>query len=175
MAKKISPERTEKSIQKSIQKTLELIKQNSHITIADLAQQTGLSDPGIKKHLRKLQQESLLKRIGPDKGGHWEVLKEKLMAVKDVISRRGDLSTFLVHLTRNYDGNPAKDNLREIISKARIYAKRALKVGNFRFFYLHQFRLSRLRYWIASARCSVRSISSPARSAMVLEILRILS
>lgn len=75
MAKKISPEGTEKSIQKSIQKTLEFIKQNSRITIADLAQQTGLSEPGIKKHLRKLQQEGLLKRIGPDKGGYWLVLR----------------------------------------------------------------------------------------------------
>ena len=65
----------EKSIQKSIQKTLDLIKQNSIITIAELAQQTGLSEPGIKKHLKKLQQEGYLKRIGPDKGGHWEVVK----------------------------------------------------------------------------------------------------
>ncbi len=66
---------SKKSIQKSIQKTLELAKQNSLITIAELAQQTGLSEPGIKKHLRKLQQQGLLKRIGPDKGGHWEVIE----------------------------------------------------------------------------------------------------
>lgn len=65
----------EKSIQKSIQKTLDLIKQNSFITIAELAQQTGLSETGIKKHLKRLQQEGFLKRIGPDKGGHWEVVK----------------------------------------------------------------------------------------------------
>jgi len=63
-------------IQKSIQKTLDLVKQNSFITIAELAQQTGLSEPGIKKHLRKLQQEGFLKRIGPDKGGHWEVARK---------------------------------------------------------------------------------------------------
>ena len=66
----------QKSNQKSIQKTLELVRQNNLITISELAQQTGLSEPGIKKHLRKLQQEGLLKRIGPDKGGHWEVLKQ---------------------------------------------------------------------------------------------------
>lgn len=64
---------SETGIQKSIQKTLELVKQNSLITISELAQQTGLSDPGIKKHLRKLQQQGLLKRVGPDKGGHWKV------------------------------------------------------------------------------------------------------
>ena len=66
----------QKSTQKSIQKTLELVRQNSLITISELAQQTGLSEPGIKKHLKKLQQQGLLKRIGPDKGGHWEVIKE---------------------------------------------------------------------------------------------------
>ncbi|PIY82409.1 MAG: hypothetical protein COX96_01930 [Candidatus Omnitrophica bacterium CG_4_10_14_0_2_um_filter_44_9] len=67
---------SEKSIQKSIQKTLELVEQNSLITIAELAQQTGLSEPGIKKHLRKLQEQGLLRRIGPDKGGHWEVVAQ---------------------------------------------------------------------------------------------------
>jgi hypothetical protein len=29
----------------------------------------------MKKQLKKLQQEGYLKRIGPDKGGHWEVIK----------------------------------------------------------------------------------------------------
>jgi len=75
-AAKITSERvTEKGIQKGIQKTLDLVKQNSLITIAELAQQTGLSEPGIKKHLRKLQEQCLLKRIGPDKGGHWEAVQ----------------------------------------------------------------------------------------------------
>jgi len=67
----------QKGTQKSIQKTLELIKQNGSSTILELARETGLSEPGIKKHLRKLQEQGLLKRVGPDKGGHWEVIDNK--------------------------------------------------------------------------------------------------
>ena len=70
-------ERYPEKYPESIQKTLELVEQNSRITIAELAQQTGLSEPGIKKHIRKLQEQGFLKRIGPDKGGHWEVVKQQ--------------------------------------------------------------------------------------------------
>ena len=66
----------EKSTQKSTQKILDRIRQNSIITRAELAQQIGLSESGVKKQLKKLQQKGALKRIGPDKGGHWEVVEE---------------------------------------------------------------------------------------------------
>jgi ATP-dependent DNA helicase RecG len=33
-----------------------------------------MSDRAVKKHLRNLKQQGFLKRIGPDKGGHWEVV-----------------------------------------------------------------------------------------------------
>ena len=36
---------------------------------------TGLSQSGVKKVIRKLKDANLLRRIGPDKGGHWEVIK----------------------------------------------------------------------------------------------------
>ena len=38
---------------------------------------TGLSQSGVKKVIRKLKDANLLRRIGPDKGGHWEVVKTK--------------------------------------------------------------------------------------------------
>ena len=28
----------------------------------------------IEKHLRKLREQGLIRRVGPDKGGHWEVV-----------------------------------------------------------------------------------------------------
>jgi len=61
--------------QKSAQKILKAIEQNRFATRAELALQIGLSESGIKKQLKKLQAEGILKRIGPDKGGHWEVIK----------------------------------------------------------------------------------------------------
>jgi ATP-dependent DNA helicase RecG len=30
---------------------------------------------GLEKQIRALQEQGILKRIGPDKGGHWEILK----------------------------------------------------------------------------------------------------
>ena len=62
-----------KTNQKTNQKILNLIRQNSKITTEQLAQVTGLSIAGVKYNLNKLKKENVLKRIGPDKGGHWEV------------------------------------------------------------------------------------------------------
>ncbi len=67
---------TQKKAQKSTQKILEIIAQNKFVTRAELAPQVGLSESGVKKQLRKLQNEGILKRIGPDKGGHWEIINK---------------------------------------------------------------------------------------------------
>ena len=29
---------------------------------------------GVKKNIRKLKDANLISRVGPDKGGHWEVV-----------------------------------------------------------------------------------------------------
>lgn len=71
---KSAQESTQKCTQKCTQKILEIISQNSAVTRAELAQATGLSDGGVKKQLKQLQDKGVLKRVGPDKGGHWEVL-----------------------------------------------------------------------------------------------------
>ncbi len=63
-----------KSRVKSRVKVLGLIKENSAITIPEIAQILGLSLKGIEKIIRTLKQEGRLHRIGPDKGGHWEIV-----------------------------------------------------------------------------------------------------
>lgn len=35
-----------------------------------------ITEDGIKYHLKALQEKGIIKRIGPDKGGYWEVLLE---------------------------------------------------------------------------------------------------
>ena len=65
---------TDKSSQKSSQKILVLLKDNPEMTIADLAMALVLTDRAIKKQLEKLKLSGQLRRVGPDKGGHWEVL-----------------------------------------------------------------------------------------------------
>ncbi|MBF0549531.1 MAG: winged helix-turn-helix transcriptional regulator [Deltaproteobacteria bacterium] len=64
--------------QKGSQKIIELIKENSRITIKELAESQGISDRAVKMNLAKLKAQGILKRIGPDRGGHWEIEDNKL-------------------------------------------------------------------------------------------------
>ena len=45
------------------------------ISTAALAAVTGLTTKGVEWNLKKLKTEGVLKRIGPAKGGHWEVTR----------------------------------------------------------------------------------------------------
>ena len=49
------------------------MKQNPSITIAELCNVTRLSDKSVRKNIDKLKLQGLIVRVGPDKGGHWEV------------------------------------------------------------------------------------------------------
>lgn len=61
------------SNQKSNQKILSAISDNPNITIRELQDLLGLSESGVKKVISQLKKQGLLLRIGPKKGGHWEV------------------------------------------------------------------------------------------------------
>ena|GEM_PF-1318647 len=62
------------SKEKSKEKILRLMAENPIITMQELAESLGLSLAGIEKIIRILKQQGRLRRVGPDKGGHWEVL-----------------------------------------------------------------------------------------------------
>jgi ATP-dependent DNA helicase RecG len=64
---------SQRGSQKSSQKVVEIMRNKPEVTIAELAIQMGISDRAIKKQITKLKQQHLIRRIGPDKGGHWEV------------------------------------------------------------------------------------------------------
>lgn len=53
---------------------LKLIKQDAHITVEQLAEIIGITRRTILKKINKLKNKNRVKRVGPDKGGHWEVL-----------------------------------------------------------------------------------------------------
>ena len=52
---------------------LNSIRENKSISIKELALLNNVDSKTIKRDLEKLKQKGLLRRIGPDKGGHWEV------------------------------------------------------------------------------------------------------
>jgi len=58
--------------QKSSQKILALITGQPKITIDKLASKLKISTRAVKKQLQNLKEKGLLKRIGPEKGGHCE-------------------------------------------------------------------------------------------------------
>ena len=52
-----------------------LLAQNRKTSIASIAAVTDLSTTGVEKIISRLKDKGLLKRIGPAKGGYWEVLE----------------------------------------------------------------------------------------------------
>lgn len=53
---------------------LVLLAQNPTLTAPELTQRLELSTRAVEKQLAKLKTRNRLRRVGPSKGGHWEVL-----------------------------------------------------------------------------------------------------
>ena len=66
----------EKGREKSREKIISALKQAPHITMSDLAALIGISAKGVEKNIKILRDQGIIRRIGPDKGGHWEVIEK---------------------------------------------------------------------------------------------------
>ena len=64
---------TDKVTDKSENKILNIIQATPTITVVQLMEMLSMSDSGVRKILRKLQQEGRLVRVGANKNGHWEI------------------------------------------------------------------------------------------------------
>ena len=64
----------QKSSQKSSQKVLELISVDDKITTQEMADKLEISRRAVAKTIAKLQSAGILRRVGSDKGGHWEII-----------------------------------------------------------------------------------------------------
>jgi len=65
---------SEKVSEKTSEKIIHALDLNHTMTIAELAKTLGLSTRSIERNLQKLQNEGRLRRIGPARGGYWEVV-----------------------------------------------------------------------------------------------------
>ncbi|MCY4513504.1 MAG: winged helix-turn-helix transcriptional regulator [Bdellovibrionales bacterium] len=74
--KDISEETPLKTPLKTPERILSLLAMNRNMTVSELMQQMDKSESAIKRAIKKLQREGYLKRIGPDKGGYWAVVKK---------------------------------------------------------------------------------------------------
>ena len=60
--------------QKSSGKILEAMAHDSHVTIAQLAELCGIGTRAVQKNIDLLREQGLLRRVGADKGGYWDVI-----------------------------------------------------------------------------------------------------
>ena len=65
-----------RDVKETTQKIIELMKSDPMIAIEELAEKCGLTRDGINYNIRKLKNKGVIRRVGPDKGGHWEVIKK---------------------------------------------------------------------------------------------------
>ena len=68
------PEKVLEKVTENQVKILDKMSKDKYVTIKYLSTVVGISERKIRENISKLKQKGLLKRVGPDKGGHWEVL-----------------------------------------------------------------------------------------------------
>ena len=68
-----TPGMSEKMSEKTPNRILVLLHEDPNLTIAALSERIGKTERTIERNLSSLQKAGRLKRIGPDKGGHWRV------------------------------------------------------------------------------------------------------
>ena len=67
---------TQKTTQKTTQIIMEMMKEKSEVSIEELAAACGITRDGVNYHIRNLKKNNKIRRIGGDKGGHWEVIED---------------------------------------------------------------------------------------------------
>ena len=65
---------TERTTEKTSEKILRLIKDNPKITNKELAVACGITEDGVFWNTKKLKKDNIIRRIGGDKGGYWEII-----------------------------------------------------------------------------------------------------
>ena len=68
---------TQKTSQKTSQKIVELIQNNNEISTQEMANIIGIDRRNIARQIKNLQAKGSIRRVGPDKGGHWEVIDNR--------------------------------------------------------------------------------------------------
>ena len=63
-----------KTREKTREKIIQSLKANPEITMEGLAEIIGITSKGIEWQIKKLKEEGVVRRIGPAKGGHWEIV-----------------------------------------------------------------------------------------------------
>ena len=68
-------EKTVEKTTRTVEKILKILSNTPSITVREMSEILGLSRRGVEEQIKSLKQKGVIRRIGPDKGGHWEVTK----------------------------------------------------------------------------------------------------
>ena len=60
-------------MEKTREKIVQAIKNNPNVTTAELADILDISQKGVEWQLKQLKEKGILRRVGADKGGYWEI------------------------------------------------------------------------------------------------------
>ena len=71
-----SSEESSEKPQDLIQAILGAIKVDAKVTAAEIAMQLGVSSRAVEKRIRTLRENGVIRRVGPNKGGSWEIINE---------------------------------------------------------------------------------------------------
>ena len=72
--KAVRKKRLEKSGKKTVEVVWDLLKAHPNMTLAGLVKALDITRSTIQKHIVNLKSAGRLRRVGPDKGGRWEVI-----------------------------------------------------------------------------------------------------
>ena len=68
-------ENSENGLVENQSKILEMMIKDPTISKQQISESLGISSTAVDKNIDVLKKKGLLKRVGPDKGGHWKVIK----------------------------------------------------------------------------------------------------
>ena len=72
--KEVASSENSKSSEKSSEKIMEALRTNPGMAAKDIADFLRITPRTVEKQIAKLREIGCIRRVGPDKGGHWEVI-----------------------------------------------------------------------------------------------------
>ena len=76
LQRKTTTKTTTKNAVKTTTKIFTIIQNNPFVTYEEMAKQVGLTTDGVYYHTNKLRSEGLIRRIGGNNGGYWEIVDD---------------------------------------------------------------------------------------------------
>ena len=69
-------EKVSEKVSENQHRILEIIKDNKFTTVLQLRDILKISEKSVNSNLKKMKEKGLVKRIGPAKGGYWEIIEK---------------------------------------------------------------------------------------------------